>query len=173
MKRDEIRKARNEASVLLGKAGIPLQDGEEKNIEVVDFGLGNFTVEGLQLLTMFQTGRMAGRILIMTPNQTEPEHWHPPFGGNPGKQEIIRAFWGEVRFYLPGEDTMASGFLVRGKEKFYTMRNELVLQPGDTLVLEPGSKHWFQAGEEGAVFYSFSTALRDGADGFTDPEVVR
>lgn len=68
---------------------------------------------------------------------------------------------------------MASGFLVRGKEKFYTMRNELVLQPGDTLVLEPGSKHWFQAGEEGAVFYSFSTALRDGADGFTDPEVVR
>ena len=77
--RDEIRKARNEAVVLLEKAGIPLQYGEEKNIEVVDFGLGNITVEGLQLLTMFQTGRMAGRILIMTPNQTEPEHWHPPF----------------------------------------------------------------------------------------------
>jgi D-lyxose ketol-isomerase len=170
---EEMVRARDEAAVLLEKAGIPLKDGETDRIEVVDFGLGNITVEGLQLLTMFETGRMAGRILIMTPNQTEPEHWHPPFGDNPGKQEIIRAFWGEVRFYLPGEGTVDRGFLVKGKAHLYTMRKEVVLKPGDTLVLEPGSKHWFQAGSEGAVFYSFSTTVRDGADGFTDPEVIR
>ena len=144
-----------------------------EGIKVVDFGLGNIRVEGLQLLTMFETERMAGRILIMTPGQTEPEHWHPPFGDNPGKQEIIRAYWGVVRFYLPGADTMKKGFLVKGKEHLYTMRNEVTLLPGDTLVLEPGSKHWFQAGAEGAVFYSFSTTVKDGADGFTDPGVVR
>ncbi len=169
----EYRVAQQEAAELIEKAGIPCQKGEPEKIEVVDFGLGNIRVEGLQLLTMFDTDRMAGRILVMTPEQTEPEHWHPPFGNNPGKQEIIRAFWGEVRFYLPGEETMERGFLVKGKEHLYTMRNEVVLKPGDTLVLEPGSKHWFQAGKEGAVFYSFSTKVKDGADGFTDPGVIR
>ena len=169
----ERKKARLDAALLLEKAGIPLAEGEPEKIEVIDFGLGHVSVEGLQLLTMFETERLAGRILIMTPSQTEPEHWHPPFGENPGKQEIIRAYWGEVRFYLPGEGNVSRGFIVPGKAHLYTMRRELVLKPGDTLVLEPGSKHWFQAGEEGAVFYSFSTALKDGSDGFTDPRVVR
>lgn len=170
---DVSEKARRDAALLLVKAGIPLAEGEAERIEVIDFGLGNVPVEGLQLLTMFETDRMAGRILIMTPNQTEPEHWHPPFGENPGKQEIIRAFWGEVRFYLPGEGEIKQGFLVTGKEHLYTLRREVLLKPGDTLVLEPGSKHWFQAGKEGAVFYSFSTMVKDASDGFTDPDVIR
>jgi D-lyxose ketol-isomerase len=169
----EYRAAKQAAADLLVTSGIPLQAGELEKIEVVDFGLGNIREEGLQLLTIFETGRMAGRILVMTPGQTEPEHWHPPFGQDPGKQEVIGAFWGEVRFYLPGEDTMEKGFLVAGKEHLYTMRHEKVLKPGETLVLEPGSKHWFQAGEQGAVFYSFSTTVRDASDGFTDPGVVR
>lgn len=169
----ERDRARRDAALLLEKANIPLAPGELDRIEVIDFGLGKVRVEGLQLLTMFETDRMAGRILIMTPNQTEPEHWHPPFGTNPGKQEIIRAFWGEVRFYLPGEGEISKGFIVEGKEDLYTLRREVILSPGDTLVLEPGSKHWFQAGEEGAVFYSFSSTVKDGSDGFTDPKVRR
>ncbi len=169
----ERERARREAAILLEKAGIPMGEGEIEKIEVIDFGLGNIQVEGLQLVTMFETERMAGRILIMTPYQTEPEHWHPPFGNNPGKQEIIRAYWGEVRFYLPGEGSISKGFVVEGKEHLYTLHRELILKPGDTLVLEPGSKHWFQAGEEGAVFYSFSTTVKDGSDGFTDSKVVR
>lgn len=166
-------RAQRDAALLLEKAGLPLGVGELDKIEVIDFGLGNIQVEGLQLVTMFETDRMAGRILIMTPSQTEPEHWHPPFGNNPGKQEIIRAYWGELRFYLPGEGSISKGFIVEGKEHLYTMRREVILKPGDTLVLEPGSKHWFQAGTKGAVFYSFSTTVKDGSDGFTDLEVVR
>jgi D-lyxose ketol-isomerase len=171
--RSEYRTAQQKASSLLAEAGIPVHESEIRKIEVVDFGLGRLAVEGLQVLTMFETDRMAGRILIMTPDQTEPEHWHPPFEQNPGKQEIIRAFWGEVRFYLPGNNTMKEGFLVEGKEAYYTMRNEMALTAGDTLVLEPGTKHWFQAGKRGAVFYSFSTRVMDSVDKFTDPEVVR
>ena len=169
----ERERARRDAAHLLEKSGIPIGEGEIEKIEVIDFGLGNIQGEGLQLVTMFETERMAGRILIMTPSQTEPEHWHPPFGNNPGKQEIIRAYWGEVRFYLPGEGSISKGFVVKGKEHLYTLHRELILKPGDTLVLEPGSKHWFQAGEEGAVFYSFSTTVKDGSDGFTDPNVLR
>jgi len=38
---------------------------------------------------------------------------------------------------------------------------------------EPGKKHWFQAGEEGVVMYSFSSVARDVLDGFTDPKIQR
>ncbi len=165
--------ARRAALEILARSGIPVTADERDRLEVVDFGLGNLPVEGLQLVTLFQTDRIAGRVLVMTPGQTEPEHWHPPVGKDPGKQEIIRVCWGVVRFYLPGEDTMQKGFLVPGKEHCYTMRNEKVLMPGDTLVLEPGTKHWFQAGSEGAVFYSFSTMVRDGWDLFSDENVRR
>jgi D-lyxose ketol-isomerase len=59
------------------------------------------------------------------------------------------------------------------KEDVYTMRHELILKPGDQITLQPGTKHWFQAGDAGAVIYSFSTVARDVLDGFTDPEIKR
>ena len=37
----------------------------------------------------------------------------------------------------------------------------------------PGEKHWFQAGPEGAVVYSFSSVARDVLDRFTDPGIQR
>ena len=75
--------------------------------------------------------------------------------------------------YIAGEDNMKHGSIVDGKNLCYTMRNEVVLKQGEQLVLIAGSKHWFQAGPEGAVMYSFSTCVRDGLDGFTDPDIVR
>jgi D-lyxose ketol-isomerase len=39
--------------------------------------------------------------------------------------------------------------------------------------LPPGEKHWFQARDEGAVMYSFSTIARDAMDQFTDPNIIR
>ena len=47
------------------------------------------------------------------------------------------------------------------------------MHPGDQLILTPGTKHWFQAGERGAVMYSFSTKVRDALDQFSDPLIVR
>ena len=68
---------------------------------------------------------------------------------------------------------MKEGFVVGGKEDVYTLRHELILQPGDQLTFEPYEKHWFQAGPRGAVLFSFSTTVRDGLDGFTDPAIQR
>ena len=65
------------------------------------------------------------------------------------------------------------GWVPAGKESCYTCRHEVVLKPCDQLTLPPGTKHWFQAREGGAVFYSFSTCVRDGLDRFTDPAIVR
>lgn len=171
--RSEQRAAQQRAAQMIRRAGIHLGDEEVDKIEVVDFGLSQLDVEGIQVFTMVNTDRLAAKVLVLFPNQTEPEHWHPQVGDDPGKQETIRHIWGDLRFYVEGPANLEQGFVVDGKEDVYTLRHELVLDPGDQLTFEPYDKHWFQGGERGAVLYSFSTTVRDGLDGFTDPNIER
>jgi D-lyxose ketol-isomerase len=165
--------ARMQAANMIRQAGITITDEEAGSIEVVDFGLSNLEREGVQVLTLVQTDRVSVKVLAMLPNQTEPEHWHPPVDEDPGKEETIRVIDGTVYFYVAGEDTFREGFIVEGKDDCYTMRKEIVMKPCDQLTLAPGEKHWFQAREGGAVMYSFSTIARDALDQFTDPQIVR
>ena len=171
--RKQQKAAQKQAAEMIRQAGINITDGEADNIEVVDFGLSNLAKEGVQVLTLVQTERISVKVLAMLPNQTEPEHWHPPVDDDPGKEETIRVIAGTVYFYVAGEDTIKEGFIVEGKDDCYTMRKEIVMNPCDQLTLDPGEKHWFQAREGGAVMYSFSTIARDVLDQFTDPDIVR
>lgn len=166
-------RAQQRAAGMMRQAGIHIRDDEVDAIEVVDFGLSQLDTEGVQVFTMVSTARIAAKVLVLFPNQTEPEHWHPQVGDDPGKQETIRHIWGDLRFYVAGEDNMKEGFIVQGKDIAYTLRHEVILTPGNQLTFEPYEKHWFQAGPRGAVLYSFSTTVRDGLDGFTDPEIQR
>lgn len=154
-------------------AGIHLTETDKEKVTAADFGLSRLQKEGIQILTLFDTDRIAGKILVLLPYQTEPEHWHPSVGDDIGKEEVIRALSGELYFYIPGEDNMKKGFIVEGKDAYYTMRNEVDMKPGDQLILPAGTKHWFQAGPSGAVMYSFSTKVRDALDQFTDPNIER
>jgi D-lyxose ketol-isomerase len=171
--REEQQGARRRAAAMIRGAGIRITDPEADGIEVVDFGLSRLAQEGVQVLTLVQTERISVKVLALFPNQTEPEHWHPPVGSDPGKEETVRVISGTVFFYVPGEDSFKEGFLLKGKEHCYTARHELVLRPGDQITLAPGIAHWFQARDEGAVMYSFSTIARDAMDQFTDKEIVR
>lgn len=169
----EQKNAQERAAVMIQNAGIRIKREEIAEISVADFGLSNLETEGAQILTFFSTDRISTKVIALFPRQTLPEHWHPPMGDDPGKQEIIRVVDGIAYFYIPGEDTLKSAAIPAGKESVYTCRHEVVMKEGDQLILEPGTKHWLQAGNEGAVMYSFSTCVRDILDGFADPEVVR
>jgi len=171
--KQQQQQARRQAGEMIGRAGIHVTDQEAEGIEVVDFGLSRLEKEGVQVLTLVQTERISVKVLALFPNQTEPEHWHPPVAGDPGKEETVRVISGTLYFYIPGENTFKEGFLVKGKEHCYTMRHEIVMRPGDQITLAPGVKHWFQARDEGVVMYSFSTIARDALDQFTDKEIVR
>ena len=171
--KSQKEKAQHRAAEMIRQAGITITDDEALKIEVADFGLSNLDKEGVQVLTLVQTDRISIKILVLFPNQTEPEHWHPPVEDDPGKEETVRVISGTVYFYIPGKDTFKEGFIVPGKDDCYTMRNEIVMQPADQVTLPPGEKHWFQAREEGAVMYSFSTIARDVLDQFTDPDIER
>ena len=144
---EQQKAAQKQAAEMIRQAGITITDEEADSIEVVDFGLNNLEKEGVQVLTLVQTDRISVKVLAMLPNQTEPEHWHPPVDDDPGKEETIRVIAGTVYFYVAGEDTFGEGFIVEGKDDCYIMRKEIVMKPGDQLVLAPGEKHWFQARE--------------------------
>ena len=171
--RSEVKKIQDKAALLIRNAGIFITKEEVEKIGPVDFGLSNLCVEGAEILTFVQTERISVKLLVLFPNQTLPEHWHPPVGNDPGKEETIRVVWGTAYFYVNGPDTLKNGFIPKGKESVYTLRHELVLGPGSQLTCLPGEKHWFQGGSEGAVIYSFSTIARDILDGFTDPNIDR
>lgn len=171
--RKQLKDAQAKAGDLIRKSGIILKNKEIDKIEVVDFGLNNLEKEGIQVFTMVNTERIAVKILILFPNQTEPEHWHPKIGDDPGKEETVRIISGTVYFYIPGTDTKKHGFIPEGKNAVYTCRHELVMRAGDQITLPPQTKHWFQTDDFGAVMYSFSTTVRDASDGFTDPNIDR
>lgn len=173
--------ARTEAKKLFEKAGIYITPEEAERIDVVDFGLSDLDSEGAQILTMVQTDRISVKLLALKPFQTEPEHWHPPVGDDPGKEETVRHVWGDLYFYVRPEspaapmatDGVNAGFVPKGKDAYYTCRKEIVMKPGQQLTAPPGDMHWFQAGASGCVLFSFSTIARDALDGFTDPNIDR
>ena len=171
--RKDYESAQRRAADLMRKSGLRISEKEEKSLEVVDFGLGRLDEEGVQVLTLVQTERISVKVLALFPYQTEPEHWHPPVGSDPGKEETIRVIDGTVFFFVPGPESLSRGFIPKGKGSCYTVKHEIIMKPSDQITLEPGKKHWFQALDEGAVMFSFSTIARDALDQFTDPNIVR
>ena len=169
----EYLAARERAAQAMRDAGIVLSDKEIEAMDVADFGLSNLKTEGAQIVSLMDTDKIAARVIALFPGQTEPEHWHVGFGTYEGKQETLRMIKGELYLYLPGEDTLRHGVIPAGKEAYYTVRHEVVMRPTDTITMPVGQKHWFQAGADGAVFYTISTLAVDARDPFTDPRMVR
>jgi len=170
----EYRLAQRRTLIYLRRAGIILTSNERKGIEVADFGLGDLMHTGLQLVTYVNTARVCAKELVLFPHQTCPEHMHPKVGGRPGKEETFRCRFGVVYLYVPGEETPRPKCVPPpGRERYYTVRHEVVLRPGEQFTLEPETLHWFQAGKGGAVVSEFSTRSIDLRDVFTDPSIRR
>lgn len=171
--RKEFIESRDKAAQMIRQAGIIINGHEIEEMDVADFGLNNLAVEGGQMLTFFNTSRVSAKVIALFPGQTLPEHWHTALGEDPGKEETIRMVWGKLYFCQEGPDTLKMAKIPKGKDKYYTVRHERTILPGNQLTIKPGIKHWFQAGQEGAVLFSFSSSARDALDPFTDDTIVR
>jgi len=171
--RSEHDAARDRAAALIRAAGIVLTEAEAVRIEVADFGLGRLEREGAQILTVVQTERISVKVLVLFAGQSEPEHWHPRVGDDPGKEETVRVVSGTLYFYREGEGALDPAVVPGRQAGVYTCPREIVMRPGDQVTLPPGERHWLQARDEPVVMYSFSTVARDVLDGFTDPKVER
>jgi D-lyxose ketol-isomerase len=139
---------------MLAAAGVVLTDRERAELEIADFGLGQFEEIGLTLVVYENNDRYCAKELVLLPRQLCPEHRHPPVGDDPGKQETFRVRTGEVTLWVDGH-------------------GELTLRPGDQFTIPPDTLHWFRAGDAGAVVSEFSSRSRDELDVFSDPRIVR
>jgi D-lyxose ketol-isomerase len=174
IKRSEVRKAQTRAADMLTKVGIELTSDERNNIEVAEFGLDELEQTGLELVVYVNTDRYCAKELVLFPGQTCPEHRHPPVDGDPGKMETFRCRWGKVWLYTKGDSSpVVQAQVPGGSEKYYTVFNEIELNPGEQYTIPPDTLHWFQAGDEGAIVSEFSSTSRDEFDIFTDPRIKR
>ena len=168
----ELERARERAAVALAEAGIVLTPEERNAIEVTDFGLSDLERIGLGVVVYVNTERVCAKELVMFGGQTCPEHRHPPFGGTPGKEETFRVRTGLVYLYVEG-DPAPEPAVRPPRPEHHTVWHEVVLRPGEQYTVSPDTRHWFQAGPEGAIVSEFSTQSRDDLDVFTDPEIQR
>ena len=174
--RQEWQAARQWAWNLVHEAGVVLREGEFERMEVADLGLSELPITGLQILTLVSTEWIGAKLLVLRPRQFFPQHRHPPslMEDYPGKQEVFRGHWGEVYLYVPGPRTPhPRGDPPPHRRPYCTVWHEVVLRPGDQYLCPPDTWHWFQAGPQGAVLWSFSSRVTDAADQFLDPQVVR
>lgn len=170
MKRATVEKMEKAAREYFAKAGIIVRPDEE--IEVSDFGLNNIENVGLQLCIYINTERVCAKEMVLFPHQTCPEHKHVDSAIAKGKEETFRCRYGKVYLYVDGEGSADKihGILPPTKTTVY---HEIILEPGMQYTLMPGTLHWFQAGDEGAVISEFSTMSIDETDVFTDEKIVR
>jgi D-lyxose ketol-isomerase len=168
------QEAVNRAVAMLNDAGIVITPEECEHLEVADFGLGEIEKTGLEIVVYVNTRRCCAKELVVFPEQTCPEHWHPTIGDQLGKEETFRCRWGVVYLNVPGERTAEPmSQPPHGSERYYSVFHEVSLGPGDQYTLPPDTPHWFQAGPQGCIVSEFSTQSTDDADTFRDPRIVR
>ena len=174
LKRSQVKKVQERAIELYARASIVLTPSEKANIEVAEFGLGDLEHQGLELVVYINTDRYCAKELALFPNQTCPEHKHPPVEDKPGKMETFRCRWGKVWLYIEGEPVMhLKATVPKGSEAYYTVLHEVELLPGQQYTIPPNILHWFQSGPEGAIISEFSSTSTDENDVFTDPRIKR
>lgn len=172
--KEEHEKACKRTLEYFKRAKIILTQEEKENIEVTDLGLGRLEEIGVRILVYINTERYCAKELVLFPRQTCPEHRHPEIDGEPGKEETFRCRWGKIYLYVEGElSPNPKCKPPRGNEKYYTVWHEIELNPGQQYTIEPGTKHWFQAGDKGAIISEFSSTSRDEFDIFTNPKIKR
>ena len=172
--RTQYEKQKNAAAELIRRAGIVARPDEIARIEVADVGLSEVEQSGLQILTLAQTENIGVKVLVLLPNQIFPEHKHPRLGDYPGKEETFRCEWGELYLYQPGQATPSpKAHPPAHRRHTYTVWQETIMHAGDQLTSPPDTFHWFQAGPDGAVVWSFSSKPTDVQDVFSDPDVRR
>ena len=162
--------AKEKALALCETAGIVLTEQEKNHVEFCDYGLGDFDRIGTEIIIYVNTKRVCAKELILTPGQICPEHIHPQLGDYPGKEETFRCRKGVCYLYVSGEGKQED---IKAKlpPTTVTVFHEVELKAGEQYTLYPNTRHWFQAGSEGAIISEFSTKSRDEYDIYTDKRI--
>jgi D-lyxose ketol-isomerase len=155
---------------LIHQSGFPLTERELEALEVSDFGLNNLPHEGFAFIDILRSPRLRVTLLVLLPNQSLPQHVHPPYEEEQGKEETIRVLYGQTGVYIKGEATNPDAHIPVGKDSYYTARREIRIGPGEQYTVTPNTEHWFQGGPEGSVNICFQNRVDENKNLFWDPQ---
>jgi D-lyxose ketol-isomerase len=155
---------------LIHRSGFPVTLREFEALEVNDFGLGNLPHEGFAFIDLLRSPRLRITLLVLLPNQSLPQHVHPPYEGEQGKEETIRVLFGQTKVYIKGEATNPAMAIPAGKTSYYTARLEIPIIAGEQYTVTPNIEHWFQGGPEGSVNICFQNRVDENRNLFWDPK---
>ena len=176
LSKKEYEKAVDFVITSFAEAGIKITEEEKSRIEVADFGLNNLDQVGLQLLVYVNTEKCCAKEMVLKPFQTCPEHIHMDGEENgvkySGKEETFRVRKGLCYLYVSG-DGKKEDIHAKIPPTPVTVFHEIVLHEGEQYTLMPNTRHWFQAGKDGAIISEFSTKSRDESDVFEDQRIKR
>ena len=154
---------------LINKSGLVLSGAEWRELTVNDFGLGDIYTEGFAFVDILRTERLRITVIVLLPYQTLPQHLHPPYKGERGKEETLRVLYGHSKVYVEG--TPARNINIPpGKDELYTARHEIALNAGEQYTVQPGVKHWFQGGPHGSVNMTYQNRVDETMNIFDDPK---
>lgn len=159
----------SQAREMLTKIPLKITESEMATLKVNDFGLDNLPTEGFAFIDLLRTERVRVTLLILGPYQTLPQHKHPPYPGETGKEESVRTLWGTFKVYVEGDADRQDLRIPEGKEAYYTARKEIVLEEGEQYSVPADMIHWFQAGPEGSVAIAFQNRVNEDHNIFYDP----
>jgi D-lyxose ketol-isomerase len=164
----QLNAVKQKAKDLIQKSGLVLSSDEWSQLAVNDMGLGDFDSEGFLFVDILRSERLRITVLVLLPHQTLPQHVHPPYEGEQGKEETLRVLYGHTKVFVEG-DASENARIPAGKGQYYTAKHEIALDAGGQYRIEPGIKHWFQAGPEGSVNMTFQNRVDETKNLFDDP----
>ncbi|MGA2362578.1 MAG: D-lyxose/D-mannose family sugar isomerase [Candidatus Aminicenantales bacterium] len=164
-----VNEAKRQAADLIRKSGFPLTEEEWQELQIDDFGLGHLFEEGFAFIDILRSPQLRVTILVLLPGQTLPQHLHPAYDQEPGKEETLRVLYGSTNVYIEGEPSNPRIHIPSGKTPHYTARQEIALTIGRHFTIPPMKEHWFQGGPQGSVNICFQNRVDETHNVFFDP----
>ncbi len=164
MKRSEINQAIVAATACFKRNGWSLPPSPKWDI--TDFGLNDFLSFGLVLVNLAEEKEYCEKLMYAVKNQVTPSHTHQR------KKEDIICRSGILVVKLWAEDpekvenNTQINLKVNGEYSSFTSGDELVLQAGERVTIEPGIWHQFYPASADCVIGEVSTANDDHNDNF-------
>lgn len=161
VKRSEINSVVAEARAAFERHGWTLPPNP--HWDVTDFGLGDFTRNGLILVSLAEQPEYCEKLMYVKKNQVTPRHYHA------AKKEDIICRWGRLAIELPAAPLRLQ---VNGEWREIPAGQLLVLVSGERVTLPRHVLHAFWADSDYAIVGEVSTANDDIHDNYFENRQV-
>ena len=162
MKRSEINQVIRDAQACFAKNMWSLQPNPKW--DVTDFGLGNFSKNGLVLINLADEEEYCEKLMFAKQNQCTPAHCHKI------KKEDIICRKGTLEIKCWQDEILNPGtrmlLKINGVKKEVTAGVPVLLQSGERITLPQGVYHEFQPLSEECIIGEVSTANDDINDNY-------